>query len=43
MHWETPEITDLGSIADHTFLNPGGDEKGTEGLDPFGEISDHGS
>jgi hypothetical protein len=25
--WETPEITDLGSIADHTFINPAGQQK----------------
>jgi hypothetical protein len=43
MRWETPEIIDLGSIADHTFTTPGGDLKGTDGHDPFGELSDHGT
>lgn len=27
MIWETPEITDLGSIAEHTFVNPAGHTK----------------
>ena len=27
MIWETPEITDLGSIADHTFVNTAGKTK----------------
>lgn len=39
MRWETPEIIDLGSIADHTFITPGGDAKGTTGHDPEGELS----
>jgi hypothetical protein len=43
MQWETPEVEDLGSIADNTFLNPGGDQKGTTGHDPFGELSEHSS
>jgi hypothetical protein len=41
MDWETPVIEDLGEIADHTFINPGGANKGTTGHDPFGEISVH--
>jgi hypothetical protein len=43
MRWETPAIIDLGSIADHTFVTPSGALKGTEGHDPFGELSDHGT
>lgn len=39
MKYEKPAITDLGDIGSHTFLNPGGDEKGTTGHDPFGELS----
>jgi hypothetical protein len=27
MSWETPEVVDLGSIADHTFVNPAGQTK----------------
>jgi hypothetical protein len=42
MAYIKPGIIDFGGIASHTFLNPGGDEKGTEGHDPFGELSDHG-
>jgi hypothetical protein len=41
MRWETPEVEDLGTIADHTFINPGGDNKGQPGRDPFSEISVH--
>jgi len=41
MDWQTPVIEDLGTIADNTFINPGGDNKGTTGHDPFGEISVH--
>jgi hypothetical protein len=41
MTYETPEITDFGSIADHTFMTPGG-VKGCQTdchLDSFNENS----
>jgi hypothetical protein len=41
MRWETPEVEDLGTIADHTFINPGGANKGMPGHDPYDEISVH--
>jgi hypothetical protein len=41
MQWETPEIHDLGTIAEHTFVTPSGSHKGTVGHDPHGEISAH--
>ena len=41
MTWETPEVEDLGTIADNTFITPGGDNKGQPGHDPFSEISVH--
>jgi hypothetical protein len=41
LKYQKPEIRDLGAIADHTFINPGGDNKGTSGHDPFGELSEH--
>lgn len=28
MKYEKPEVTDFGSIADHTFTTPGGNVKG---------------
>lgn len=37
--YQKPEIRDLGAIGDHTFINPGGDDKGAAGHDPFGELS----
>jgi hypothetical protein len=45
MTWETPEVTDLGSISDHTFINPAGENKGiaVPKADPFGEQSVEGS
>jgi hypothetical protein len=41
MTWETPEITDLGSIADHTFVNAAGKTKPgpSDHNDAFGEPS----
>ena len=39
MSYSPPEIVDLGGIGSHTFITPGGDNKGQPGLDPFGEIS----
>jgi hypothetical protein len=41
LSWETPKITDFGSIADHTFDNPGaGDKSATvQATDKFGEFS----
>lgn len=39
MKYEKPEIQDLGDIGEHTFVNPGGENKGQAGFDPFGEIS----
>ena len=40
--YEKPTITDFGSIADHTFNNPGKGDKGTCGNDPmFNEPSCH--
>ena len=42
MLYEKPTITDFGSIADHTFNNPGKGDKGTCGNDPmFNEPSCH--
>jgi hypothetical protein len=41
MEYERPTVIDLGSIADHTFINPSGSNKGTTGHDPFGELSVH--
>ena len=41
MEYEKPTVTDLGSIADHTFTTPSGSLKGTTGHDPFGELSVH--
>jgi hypothetical protein len=43
MKYEKPQIRDLGEIGEHTFITPGGDNKGTTGFDPFGELSDHSS
>jgi hypothetical protein len=38
--YEPPEVIDFGSIADHTFDNPGKGDKGICGNDPmFGEPS----
>lgn len=38
--YEPPEVIDFGSIADHTFDNPGKGDKGVCGNDPmFGEPS----
>lgn len=40
--YETPEIADYGSIADHTFNNPGEGDKSpdtTLATDKFGEFS----
>ena len=42
MEYTKPEITDFGSIADHTFGTPGGNEKGCQvncHLDKFTENS----
>ncbi len=42
MFYERPEITDLGSITDHTFTSPGDDSKGAldcQFCDPHGELS----
>lgn len=40
MDYTPPRIADLGDIGSHTFINPGGDNKGTSpGIDPFNEIS----
>jgi hypothetical protein len=42
MVYETPVVTDLGSIADHTFTTPGGNPKGCQAnchLDNFTEQS----
>lgn len=40
MAYEPPEVIDFGSIADHTFDNPGKGDKGICGNDPmFGEPS----
>lgn len=42
MVYETPVVLDLGSIADHTFLTPGGTTKGCTTIchnDSFGEQS----
>jgi hypothetical protein len=42
MTYERPEVMDFGSIADHTFLTPGGREKGCTAnchLDSFTENS----
>jgi len=40
MVYEPPEVIDFGSIADHTFDNPGRGDKGVCGNDPmFGEPS----
>jgi hypothetical protein len=42
MTYERPEVMDFGSIADHTFLTPGGREKGCQAnchLDSFTENS----
>jgi hypothetical protein len=41
MTYERPEVTDFGSIADHTFLTPGGLKGCTENchLDSFTEQS----
>lgn len=41
MQYSTPSITDFGGIGSHTFINPGGQNKGQPGHDPFGEISVH--
>jgi hypothetical protein len=42
MTYEKPAIVDFGSIADHTFDNPGKGDKGTCGNDPmWGEPSCH--
>lgn len=39
--YETPEIVDLGSIADHTFDNPGKGDKSdvVMATDKYGEYS----
>jgi hypothetical protein len=40
--YETPEITDLGSIVDHTFDNPGNGDKSSDNTletDKWGEYS----
>jgi hypothetical protein len=39
--YEAPEIIDYGSIADHTFDNPGKGDKAAEPMetDKFGEFS----
>jgi hypothetical protein len=41
IQYEAPTIEDLGSIADHTFNNPGKGDKGPPPaiLDKFGEFS----
>jgi hypothetical protein len=42
MTYERPEVTDFGSIADHTFTTPGGNVKGCQAnchLDSFTENS----
>jgi hypothetical protein len=42
MVYETPVVTDLGSIADHTFTTPGGSTKGCQAnchADSFNEQS----
>ena len=42
VEYQKPTITDLGSIADHTFTSPGGDGKGAitcDFCDPHGELS----
>ena len=41
MRYESPAIVDFGSIADHTFLTPGGSDKdpAQPELDKFGEGS----
>jgi hypothetical protein len=42
MTYERPEVTDFGSIADHTFTTPGGRPKGCQAgchLDSFTENS----
>jgi hypothetical protein len=42
MEYIKPEITDLGSVADHTFQTPGQGTKSSDTtfeLDTFGELS----
>ena len=43
MLYKAPAITDFGSIVSHTFITPGGNEKGGEEpfahLDKFCELS----
>lgn len=39
MDYMRPEIADFGGIGSHTFINPGGENKGMPGHDPFSEIS----
>lgn len=41
LSWEKPEIIDFGSIADHTFDNPGAGDKSATVMatDKFGEYS----
>ena len=41
MEYEKPTITDLGSIAEHTFDNPGKGDKSATPMetDKFGEFS----
>jgi hypothetical protein len=39
MDYQKPEISDFGDISGHTYINPGGENKGQPGFDPFGEIS----
>jgi hypothetical protein len=39
MEYIKPEIADFGGLASHTFINPGGENKGQPGHDPFSEIS----
>lgn len=41
MQYQTPTVRDFGSLGAHTFINPGGDNKGQPGHDPFSEISVH--
>lgn len=41
MQYQTPSVRDFGSLGAHTFINPGGENKGQPGHDPFSEISVH--
>ncbi len=42
MQYETPSIVDFGSIGEHTYTTPGGQQKGGQPPakpDEFGELS----